>query len=100
MTTHELKCWIGPFEAIVKGEKTFEYRKSDRDFKVGDVLHLREFQPNIRPIEKWGYTGREHYVRVTYIMEEGFGLPLEYCIMSIVGEKQTIKKDQNKDMVT
>jgi len=99
MTIHELKCWIEPFEAIVSGVKTFEYRRSDRDFNAGDVLHLREFQPKIRPIEKWGYTGREHYVRVTYIMREGFGLPLEYCIMSIVNltpdEMKTIKKDES-----
>lgn len=42
---HDLKCWPGSFEAIMHGEKTFEYRKNDRDFQVGDVLILHEFIP-------------------------------------------------------
>ncbi|WP_444812245.1 DUF3850 domain-containing protein, partial [Streptococcus canis] len=38
------------FEAIMDGTKTFECRYNDRDFKVGDELLLREYDP------KKGYT--------------------------------------------
>lgn len=40
MTNHELKI-IEPYFTLVKDEvKTFEVRKNDRDFKVGDHLKL------------------------------------------------------------
>lgn len=60
-----------------KGDKAFEYRKNDRDYKVGDVLRLREWNPDTE------YTGEIDLYRVTWILYEGFGLPLNYCIMSV-----------------
>jgi len=78
MNTHELKCWPGPFQALIKGDKRFEFRKNDRGFKLGDKLVLREYDPL-----KAGYTGIVAVVNVTFILESGFGLPEEYCIMSI-----------------
>lgn len=42
---HELKITSIPFMAILDGTKTHEYRKNDRQFKVGDYLRLREFIP-------------------------------------------------------
>src|SRR3954470_11426726 len=41
---HELKCWPEFYKALVSGEKTFELRKNDRGFRVGDVLWLREWR--------------------------------------------------------
>lgn len=44
-TIHELKTWSPFFEAIANEEKTFEVRRNDRDFQVGDILLLREWDP-------------------------------------------------------
>ena len=62
MKIHALKTWPEYFEAVAGGEKTFEIRKDDRGFKVGDVLELREYR-----ITEDRYTGRSLWRRVTYI---------------------------------
>lgn len=59
---HELKSWVGLFEPIRKGEKKHDFRVLDRDFKVGDICKLREYEPTTKV-----YTGRYVIVRVTYI---------------------------------
>ena len=41
--THELKTLPKYYKAVVKGEKTFEVRKDDRDFQVGDKLTLKKY---------------------------------------------------------
>lgn len=38
---HELKIIPQYFEAVVKGIKTFELRKNDRDYKVGKMKILK-----------------------------------------------------------
>ena len=62
MSTHELKCWPQYFESISEGIKTFEIRKDDRGYEVGDLLHLREYDN-----EDGKYTGNEVWCAVTYI---------------------------------
>lgn len=76
---HEIKCWSEYFHEIISGNKTFELRKNDRDFKVGDVLHLREYNP-----ERKYFTDRSAMFEVKYILHGGqFGLEEGYVIMSI-----------------
>lgn len=33
---HELKTWQQPFDDVWNNEKTFEVRKDDRGFRLGD----------------------------------------------------------------
>lgn len=76
---HDLKCWEEFYELIESGAKTFEIRDNDRNFQVGDVLHLREYL-------KWdmAYTGRSLDVEVTYILSDDFiGLREGYVAMQI-----------------
>lgn len=77
MTEHELKILPEFFDAVVHGVKTFELRKNDRNFAVGDILLLKEW--------KHEYTGREVYVRVKYILKDCIfaGLIPGYVIMAI-----------------
>lgn len=62
--THELKTWPKYFSALLEGSKTFELRRDDRGFKVGDRLRLREWDYNTE------YSGRELMYRVTYIAQD------------------------------
>lgn len=87
--THDLKTWPEYFHDIFCGEKTFEFRKDDRGFSVGDVLNLKEFIP-FNPsadmmISFTGgtYTGIEQRCRVTYILRSVTGISEDYCIMGI-----------------
>lgn len=94
---HELKVWPPYFGEIAQGRKTFEVRLSDREFRMLDVLRLREYDPaRYQPEadktlgEGWGkdaaheagvracYTGREIKKRVGYVM---FGAVAEFADM-------------------
>lgn len=73
---HALKTEPQFFEAVIDGSKTFEVRKNDRDFRVGDCLALNELDDT-----REGYTGRSALLKITYILnDERFCKP-EYVIM-------------------
>lgn len=59
---HKLKTWPIFFDDVKYMAKKFEIRKNDRNFQVGDVLRLEEYDP-IR-----GYSGDWLDVRVNYIV--------------------------------
>ena len=59
---HDLKSWVGLFEPILQGDKTHDLRVLDRDYKIGDILLLREYEPVTKV-----YTGRSCRVKVTFI---------------------------------
>jgi Domain of unknown function (DUF3850) len=77
MTTHKLKTWSEPFQAMRDGRKSFEFRKNDRNFEESDILILQEWNPDT------GYTGRVINAQVVYLIKAGFGIPEGYCIMSL-----------------
>lgn len=83
MTTHDLKTRPEYFVAILDGRKTFELRRNDRDFRVGDRLVLREW---VDPLV--GYTGRVETRRVAYKLPmDGYahftGLDLGYAVLAL-----------------
>ena len=59
---HELKSWVGLFEPLLRGEKTHDLRVMDRDFQIGDLCWVREWNPVRRE-----YTGRDLKYEITYI---------------------------------
>ena len=73
---HSLKTWPEPFKAIWIGEKTADFRKFDRDFRVEDHLQLREYDPISN-----AFSERYIEVRITHITT-GFGIPEGYCMLS------------------
>lgn len=64
VTTHELKIYKEYFEAVLNKSKTFEIRKNDRNYRVGDRIVLNELQD-----DKKTYTGRYFKGVITYITD-------------------------------
>ena len=87
---HVLKTWPAPFHALCAGVKTFEFRKDDRGFEVGDMLVLDEWVP-LSDHPDGGYeTGHATIRWVTYILRgPAFGLPEGYCVMSVSERRPT-----------
>lgn len=75
--THELKCWPESFRALVAKEKTAEFRRDDRGFAVGDLLHLREWDPVTET-----YSNSQGCWIITHI-ERGFGISEGFCMLSV-----------------
>lgn len=60
---HTLKSWPEFFEPVFKGEKTYELRRNDRDFHVGEDLLLQEYEPKSNT-----YTGREVRAEIKHML--------------------------------
>lgn len=73
---HELKTESQFFESVINGSKTFEVRKNDRDFRVGDYLALNELNDT-----RDGYTGRSVLLEITYILNDERFCKSEYVII-------------------
>ncbi len=72
---HELKIHPEPFKDLSSGAKTSEVRNcADRQFNVGDVVRLREYEDGF-------YTGTELYRTITHI-QHGYGMPEGLCVLS------------------
>ncbi len=79
MTLHELKCWPEPFAALHDRVKTYEIRRDDRGFAVGDQLRLREWNP-----DGGAYTGLEVFASVRYLSRgPDWGLPVGLVVMAV-----------------
>ena len=80
MTEHAIKIKEVYFKAVLSGEKTFEIRKNDRNYQVGDIIHFVPVDDEcgmIIPHDPNAY-------RITYIFHGGeYGLEEGYCVFGI-----------------
>lgn len=88
MKVHVLKTWPVPFKLLIDGDKTHEYRKNDRDYKVGDALLLKLYEPETGTVFADVFVTRI-VTAITYGPE--FGVPAGYCVMSIRPESRRDK---------
>lgn len=75
--THELKIYPEFFSAVCTGVKRAELRKNDRDYRVGDTLHLME-----TPRGSCHRTGEFINVKITHIADVGEWMP-GYVLLSV-----------------
>lgn len=76
---HDIKIGKEFFEDVKNNVKTFELRKNDRNYKVGEILELHEYEAG----EETGRTCRK---LITYMLKEFTGLQDGYCILGIKDE--------------
>ena len=94
MKLHELKILHKYLLDVDLGNKTFELRKNDRDYQVGDLIRFidireddstakNQIEPNI---------DENTLYRITYVLKdvEKYGLDRDYCILAI--KKLNIKE--------
>jgi hypothetical protein len=82
MAHHDLKIWPEYYEKVKRGLKTFEVRVTDRNFKEGDTVTLREYKN-----ENKYYTGNEITFRIGYVYLHG----TQWAIFSLLPLKESTK---------
>ncbi|MGJ3665001.1 DUF3850 domain-containing protein [Klebsiella pneumoniae] len=75
--THDIKIYPEFFSAVCTGVKRAELRKNDRDYRVGDTLHLME-----TPRGSCHQTGEFINVTITHIADIGEWMP-GYVLLSV-----------------
>ncbi|MFB9286716.1 DUF3850 domain-containing protein [Pseudoclavibacter helvolus] len=82
---HQLKSWTRFFGPIAAGDRVHELRRNDRDFRVGDIMCLLEWDPQLSEA-----TGRQVSVEITSITSDDVpcavsdvGLTPGFCILSV-----------------
>lgn len=71
---HDVKIWPEYLDAVLDGRKTYEVRKNDRGYQVGDQLLLREWDPTSDT-----YLSRATLTEVTYMSS----LPDDRVVLAI-----------------
>ena len=88
MKLHTLKIQSVYYYEVDYGIKTFELRKNDRDYQVGDLIHfidIREDDSTANKNKIEPNIDENTLYRITYVLKdvEKYGLDKDYCILAI-----------------
>lgn len=87
MTTHRLKIFVKYADAIMSGSKTFEIRKNDRDYEVGDSIVFNVVADDCHSFqEAVGHPFNGATYRIDYILDDFEGLAQKYVALAISKE--------------
>ena len=78
VTMHELKSWPAHFSEIITLIRRFDTRLNDRDFKQGDSVLFREWNPDTKE-----YTGREAKTVIAFVSKDFKGLMPDYIVLGL-----------------
>lgn len=81
------------FEEVVNGNKRAELRLNDRDYKVGDIYDLNEWDGK-------KFTGRGITIRITHILQGYKGLEGNYCMFSFVTKAEDCEKSDYQERIS
>lgn len=74
---HRVKSWMHLFQPVAAGQKFHDVRIMDRDYQVGDIIVLQEYNR-----QTCAYTGRELPCEITYITSNEFIPSHTACALS------------------
>jgi len=77
---HNLKIKQCYLSHIAEGKKTFEIRKNDRDFQVGDIIKFLPLEDESYNAKEYGFKYQSY--KITYV-HCGFGMENEYVCLGI-----------------
>ena len=83
--THHLKTWPTYYDAVERGEKTFEGRRNDRNFQSGDIVVLcRTVVDGSGECKTAAPTLTR---RIGFVLHGGqFGIAEGWCVFSLLDE--------------
>lgn len=81
---HELNLAQPWFDRVAAGEKCAEIRKHDRDYQVGDLLHL--FEVNEYGNRRWHYVERDE--RGRFVHERRANAPIVATVTHVLAAHQ------------
>lgn len=84
MKLHELKIKHEYLIEVDRGRKTFELRKNDRDYQVGDLIRFIDIKQDIKG-DCDIYIDEDDLYKITYVLKDvpEYGLDKDYCILGI-----------------
>lgn len=95
MKTHYLKTVQPFFSEVKKGTKTFEHRRNDRDFQVGDEVYLQEYD-----MMHNSFSGQEVRGTITYVLTDRAGLDDDFCVFSFKATQHITKNVKSEQSVS
>ena len=69
MKLHELKIRHEYLIDVTLGTKTFELRKNDRDYQVGDLIHFIDIREDNTKNDIEPYIDENQLYRITYVLK-------------------------------
>lgn len=84
MKLHELKIKHEYLVEVTMGRKTFELRKNDRDYQVGDLIRFIDIKQDSKG-DCDIYINKDTLYKITYVLKDvpEYGLDKDYCILGI-----------------
>lgn len=89
--THEIKLTIGFCDLVYKGVKTFEVRRNDRGYKIGDLVKFNPVDVLFQPVE---HPIKDKVYRITYILQ-GWGIQEGFCVFAIEENKPSEEETED-----
>ena len=86
--THEIKLDISFCDAVLCDEKTFEVRKNDRNYQIGDLVRFIPVGILFHPVE---HPIKDKTYKITYVLS-GWGIEEGFCVFAI-------KEATNNDII-
>ena len=87
---HQLKTWSEFWDALITDDlskkKTFDVRKFDKDFKIGDYLLLQNYD-QLNGV----YLKDTVWKKITYILSDERFLPKDIVVLGIIDEAPIVK---------